>query len=153
GKYVNLGPPPQDHYVDDGSGKRVSVDIDILEREAGKLVYLGPDQSSDIYTLVQREVYLDHPEFGDLVHPLERKLAKTPTMTKFYGCGSKKMAKQINGALLGLGFETDKDEPLADAFRAAIKKIAPKAIEVFEWVQKLATICANEKAVLRCTTK
>ena len=58
GKYVNLGPPPENHYVNDGSGN---------------LINLGPDESPDIYTLVQREVYLDHPEFDHLVDPLERK--------------------------------------------------------------------------------
>jgi DNA-directed RNA polymerase len=138
GKYVNLGPEPQDHYVRDISGNLIS---------------LGPDESPDIYTLVQREVYLDHPEFGDLVHPLERKLAKTPTMTKFYGCGTRKMAKQINEALLELSKETGRDEELAKAFRDAIKKIAPKAIEVFEWLQRLAAICAEHNVLLRWTTE
>jgi DNA-directed RNA polymerase len=137
GKYANLGPEPQDHYVDDGSGN---------------LINLGPDESPDIYTLIQREVYL-LDQFGDLVHPLERKLAKTPTMTKFYGCGTKKMAKQINDALFDLGKETDREEELAKAFRAAIKEVAPKAVEVFEWLQDLATICAEHKVLLRWTTK
>ena len=110
--------------------------------------------------MVQAEVHVDHPEFGDLVHPLERKLAKTPVMTKFYGCGLKKMAKQIGDALLELdekagpaqSFKTDKQEELAKAIRAAIKKIAPKAHEVFEWLQQLAAICAEHKVFLRWTT-
>jgi DNA-directed RNA polymerase len=130
-----LGRPLQDHYVDDGSGN---------------LVNLGPDRSPDIYSLVQAEVYLDHPEFGDLVHPVERKLAKTPTMTKFYGCGLKKMAKQINDALLE---PTEHARDLARAVRATIKKIAPKAIEVFEWLQRLAAICAEHNVLLRWPTK
>jgi DNA-directed RNA polymerase len=139
GRYVNIGPPPQDHYVDDGFGN---------------LVNLGPDESPDIYTLVQRDVYLDHPEFGDLVHPLERKLAKTPTMTKLYGCGTKKMAKQINDALLQMEKSAGgQEEALAKAIRGTIEKIAPKAIEVFEWLQELAAICAKKQLSLRWTTK
>jgi DNA-directed RNA polymerase, mitochondrial len=138
GKYVNLGLPPPDHYVTD---------------RLGNLINLGPDEFPDIYTLVQAEVYLDHPEFGDLVHPLERKLAKTPVMTKFYGCGTKKMAEQINDALFDLDKKTDKEQALAKAIRAAIEKIAPKAIEVFKWLQQLATICAKHGVSLRWTTK
>jgi DNA-directed RNA polymerase len=133
GKYVNLGPAQL---------------IDVYPEPQGE-VYR---QSLDIYTLVQAEVYLDHPEFGDLVHPLERKLAKTPVMTKFYGCGSKKMAKQIHEALFELGKKTGKEKELVAAFRAAIEKIAPKAIEVFEWLQQLAKICAKENVSLRGTT-
>ena len=102
--------------------------------------------------MAQREVFLEHPEFDHLIDPLERKLAKTPTMTKFYGCGTKKMAKQISDALLELGMETDREEELAKAIRAAIKKIAPKAIEVFERLQELATICAKHNILLRWTT-
>jgi DNA-directed RNA polymerase len=156
GKYVNLGPPPPDHCVYDVMPGTPLSDTHFVP---GKLVYLGPEMSLDIYTLVQAEVHVDHPEFGDIVHPLERKLAKTPVMTKFYGCGLKKMAKQIDEALLGLddpsaqSFRTDdKQEELAKAISAAIKRIAPKATELFEWLQELATICAKHEVLLRWTT-
>lgn len=156
GKYVNLGPPPPDHYVYDVMAGTPLFDTHFVP---GNLVNLGPEMSLDIYTLVQAEVHVDHPEFGDIVHPLERKLAKTPVMTKFYGCGLKKTAKQIGDALLGLddpaaqSFRTDdKQEELAKAIRAAIKRIAPKATELFEWLQRLAAICAKHKVLLRWTT-
>jgi DNA-directed RNA polymerase len=156
GKYVAIGPPPPDHYVYDVMPGTTPSDTHFVP---GKLVNLGPEELPDIYSLVQAEVHVDHPEFGDIVHPLERKLAKAPVMTKFYGCGLKKMAKQIGEALLGLddpaaqSFRTDdKQEELAEAFRAAIKRIAPKATELFEWLQRLAAICAKHGVLLRWTT-
>jgi DNA-directed RNA polymerase len=138
--------------------------------DEGRYVNLGPTPPKvryrtelDIYGLVQATVYADyskdkfphHSIFGDLVHPLERKLAKTPTMTKFYGCGTKKMAAQINDALLSIGKKASKKKKsaLVVAIRDTIELVAPKAIEVFEWVQQLATICAKEKKLLRWTTK
>jgi DNA-directed RNA polymerase, mitochondrial len=122
GRYVNLGPPPLNHF--------------------GK-----PDDAADIYTLIARDLSLRDPWFGDLEEVEQRKICKAPIMTMVYGAGVNRQARQIEEILPGANAK-----PLAEAIREVLTEIAPVAMVVFEWIEKLAALCSEHNVVLRWTT-